>query len=108
MLWIYLSCHHCSILKAVKLIILKKLVRTKDITHDQFVIYHFHPLPNAKEPTGVCWMAPVSYGYTRTQSFAKLNWWRHPVLSMVFTWVKPRQLDLRELHLVDLTTFDDN
>jgi hypothetical protein len=27
---------------------------------------------------------------------------------MVFTWVKPRQLDLRELHLVDLTTFDDN
>jgi hypothetical protein len=39
---------------------------------------------------------------------AKLNWWRHPILSMVFTRVKPRQLDLRELYLVDLATFDDN
>jgi hypothetical protein len=30
---------------------------------------------------------------------AKLNRWRHPILSIVFTWMKPRQLDLRELHL---------
>jgi hypothetical protein len=39
---------------------------------------------------------------------AKLNWWRHPILSMVFTWVKPRQLDPRELHLVELATFNNN
>lgn len=39
---------------------------------------------------------------------AKLNWWRYPILAVVFTWVKPRQLDLRELHLVNLPTFDDD
>jgi hypothetical protein len=39
---------------------------------------------------------------------AKLNWWHHPILSMVFTWRRPRQLDLRELYLVDLATFNDN
>jgi hypothetical protein len=39
---------------------------------------------------------------------AKLDWGRDPIIAMVLTWVKPRQLDLRELHLVDLATFDNN
>jgi hypothetical protein len=36
---------------------------------------------------------------------AKLSWWLNPTISIVFAWTKPRQLDLRELHLMDLATF---
>jgi hypothetical protein len=36
---------------------------------------------------------------------AKLDWWRDLIISMVFAWTKPRQLDLRKLHLMDLATF---
>jgi hypothetical protein len=36
---------------------------------------------------------------------AKLDWWPDLIISMVFAWTKPRQLDLRKLHLMDLATF---
>jgi hypothetical protein len=63
------------------------------------VVYHVHGkwLPTVRK------IFPPFYFVN-----AKLNWWRIPIIAMMLTWVKPRQLDLRELHLVDLPTFDDN